>query len=529
MTKFILVPALIISIALSPFVGFPQTGNDSIEIALHKLNFTSEFERESFFDYFLHPADSNNLKVMLALDSRATYNDYVKIEKEIKKLALEIRSNSKFNKSDEKRIKYIFNLIHEDYLIKYQPLTRFYDIFNNGKYNCLTASLLYALVFDELEIPYGANFSNDHVFLIAYPLTSRIIVETTNPAKGAFVYSLKDKHQLLEDLIEMKIITREEYNSIPTDSLFRQYFLNQLEGGMAELIGAQYYNLGIECQLDSKVYKSYDALIKALHFNTSAQIKVNAIITGAQIVHSYNYDSEDDIPYQLAYIEMQKRYYKNDIMYDYFAMLTNNFLSDKNKPFTYDKVYSRFLEIVTDSAWREEIMFIYNYERGRHLFNAMNYETAQPYIIAAFRLRFDGLEIQNLIASNTYYYIKNQYPEESLKLLTALIDSVPAMTEIKKVRALLATYRLLSAEYSFYMMNEALAFRYLQDFENCSKDDFIGNLDLNEDIENVYSTAGMYHFKKSNYKKARNYFQKGLDICPGSVKLKIGLEQLKNY
>lgn len=41
--------------------------------------------------------------------------------------------------------------------------------------------MLYAMVFDELNIPYKVKASSNHVYLVANPGPKSIVVKTTNP------------------------------------------------------------------------------------------------------------------------------------------------------------------------------------------------------------------------------------------------------------------------------------------------------------------------------------------------------------
>ncbi len=503
--------------------------NDSIKRIIDKLNYHSDFEKDIFYSYFNSASDTNILKLVLAADKRTTQQDFLQIQKEIASMAEKIRSNSKFEKSDKKRIKHIFTTVHEELLLKYEPLVNFYDIFIDGKYNCLTASIIYALLFDRFKIPYQARFTIDHVFLIAYPNSSHIIVETTNPIRGTFSYSSKDKQQFVDYLIEMKLITLDEYNKIPVDSLFQQHYLNQTKGGIIDLIGAQYSNLGVNYELKDDKYRAFDSYQKALMFYRTPHILLYITFIGEHILLNYDFTSIDDAPYHIAYWELQKQYFGNDLIGDFFISLTNEFLSERNKPFTYDKVFNTYMENITDTAWRKEIAFIYNYERGRHLHNSMNYKAANPYFINAFKLKPNNLNTLQVVYSNLYQIIVNDDPEESLKSLDSAIDTVPSLLDIPKIQLLRSTCLLFCSETNFHYKKYDLAFKYQEEFEQCAIDTLINKIKIEENIANVYSMAAKYYFKRGDYKKARAYFQRGLTIIPGNLKLKIGLEQLSGY
>jgi hypothetical protein len=65
--------------------------------------------------------------------------------------------------------------------LKYYKLDSFFpDIFSTKTYNCVNGTALFAIIFDEINIPYHILEVPNHVYLIAYPSTLKIGVESTD-------------------------------------------------------------------------------------------------------------------------------------------------------------------------------------------------------------------------------------------------------------------------------------------------------------------------------------------------------------
>lgn len=131
-----------------------------------------------------------------------------------------------------------FHAVHRRYLKKYAPFQGFAVLMQNGAYNCLSATALYALLLDELQISYQIYETDYHIFLMVETAKGeQILFETTDPLDG-FV----DRQEEIEQRIAA--IRRDERsgNAVPARAyadfdlqVFRPVSLQQLAG-------LQYYN-----------------------------------------------------------------------------------------------------------------------------------------------------------------------------------------------------------------------------------------------------------------------------------------------
>ncbi len=111
-------------------------------------------------------------------------------------------------KSEVKKVKYVYDYVHKQFLKVYKLQNSFADIFSKGEYNCVSASALYAIIFTKLDIPFNIIEAPHHVYLVAYPQTFKILIETTSPEKGYYQFNDNFINQYVKILYNSKLISK---------------------------------------------------------------------------------------------------------------------------------------------------------------------------------------------------------------------------------------------------------------------------------------------------------------------------------
>ena len=82
-------------------------------------------------------------------------------------------------------LKHLFYTVHRKMLGDYVQYSSFQQIFEkHGYYDCVTASILYAIILDELNIQYEVRETDYHVYLLAIADDQEVFFETTDPMYG---------------------------------------------------------------------------------------------------------------------------------------------------------------------------------------------------------------------------------------------------------------------------------------------------------------------------------------------------------
>jgi hypothetical protein len=140
--------------------------------------------------------------------------------------------------SDKALLDQLFYTVHRKYLKEYKPYMSFFSLLDQGAYNCLTATALYAILLDELGISYQVYETDYHIFLLAETAEGeQILLETTDPLYG-FVSGREEIKQRIKDICNDALAEGEV--------LDRPYFDFDLQVfrpiNLQQLAGLQYYN-----------------------------------------------------------------------------------------------------------------------------------------------------------------------------------------------------------------------------------------------------------------------------------------------
>jgi len=159
-------------------------------------------------------------------------------------------------KSDKQFLEFLFYKVHARLLKVYQPFTSFSAILSNGRYNCLTATALYALLFDHFDYEYEIVENAFHIYLTVQLEGKSILIESTDPIEGF----IEDSKKLNERLNRYTTWTYSS-NSYKFDSkVFEEIDLYQL-------VGLHYYNTAVAYYNDGLLAHAYRELNKAFIFH----------------------------------------------------------------------------------------------------------------------------------------------------------------------------------------------------------------------------------------------------------------------
>ncbi len=107
-----------------------------------------------------------------------------KFEAKVNKLYRKLEKRKSQYKERRNFYEYLFFAVHNKLLKDYKKEADFAELVEDGAYNCLTASLLYAHLLNALGVEYEILEYPYHVNLLLKNGEERILLETTNPLEG---------------------------------------------------------------------------------------------------------------------------------------------------------------------------------------------------------------------------------------------------------------------------------------------------------------------------------------------------------
>lgn len=502
--------------------GFAQ---DSL-VVYKDLKFTSDLEKTSFNQYFRNNDKSQLLALFVAITADTKDQEVKNVRSRIDGVTSSLMSSGIDKRKPDKKIKAVYDLVHASLLKKYQLENRFYEVFMTGNYNCVTATAVYAFAFENLQIPYEIKEEPTHVYLLAYPNSNNILVETTAPMFGFLNFDPKFKERFVTNLKAQKLIGSSEMDSKTIDELFNTYYFRNEKIDLKKLVGIHYMNDALfkADHQDSKA--AYHQAQKAYWFYPSERCSYLLVHFGA------NWLNEEKKPIEKAKLiaqlsRLSKQGVDADMIKGEFTNLTQEVLFRTNNKTLYKECFTAVHDGIQDKELADEIEYFYNYELGRLYYNQGNYSLAKGYFERAFQLQPNNVEISGIFVSVIAHNLRQANDgKEITDSLQTYLRRFPVLGENNNFNSMLATatVMLMGDDFSKSRTQAGEANRAL--FEKMIKDN--RNLNVNPSVVGgAYSAAGSYYFKRGQKSKAREILEKGLELAPGNYELRTRLQMIR--
>jgi len=498
---------LLIAIAFSGS-AIAQNSTDSL-VRFGDLKYQSEFEKKSLTNYIKHRTDTFNS--FLAIDEKITtydainaYNSYLSVYHQLKERNID-------SKKLNQKIKIAYSTVHDFFLRKYSSVEYFPTIFQSGLYNCVSASALYAMVFDQLGISFKVMASFNHAYLIANPGDKSIVIETTNPSFENAIFNGDFKEQYVNSLRGSKLISEAEYKNKSTDEIFAEKFREVKEAEFSNLLGFQYYNKALTKMQNNEVDQAYGLSQKAYFFFPDPQVKTVLNISLLYLIEKSKFEKISDIDYlaQLARFDNVDTKVINGI----FNNIINYNLQFTDKESYCDSLFQRFASKISDQELLKEVSFSYYLNMSYRFANS---DKAGYYVSNALKIKGNHKDALSIMEN----YINNKLIQ--ITDPTVMLDTIHNLEEkynndqVSKIFDAFRQVSYLKSAGALYEENKPSAGeKYLLKFEaDCMSP--VENQVLYHYIESTYRSIAVYYYYKNDKVKASNYIDRALRYIPQS-------------
>jgi hypothetical protein len=505
---------------------FSQT-KDSL-VKKSALRFKNNEEKLAFSkSNFSNPNDIVSL-LLSSYEKENIYSDtkaIQQIDECVNKLKQDING-----KSEVKKVKYVYDFVHKQFLKVYKLQNSFADIFTKGEYNCVSASALYAIIYSKLDIPYNVIESPQHVYLITYPQSFKILIETTSPEKGYYQFNDNFINQYVKSLYNSKLISKSEYESNTANQLFDKYYFSSKGLTLPEVVSLQYSNYSIYHLEEKKYTEAIDEIKKAYYFNSYDRNKYILKSTLIFNVQNNKYEKKEQVE-NLALLcrfriqnddELSNEFLKNE-----FLRLTENQLINNSNYSLYDESYKTIIQEVSDTVLNNEISYSYHHELAR-LGYLNNKDSAYelPHLRGAYKINPKNANLQGIILSYLEREVKEKNdPRDIIKLMDIYSKYFDFTNDNNGFNGVKANCILELSYQSFAINDITKGESYIKEFESLmnTKKETQPNDNY---VEKAYSFAAGVYYKKGNVTKARQTLKNGLIYSPDNFGLKLRLNQL---
>lgn len=478
-------------------------------IRFSDLRFHSDFEKEAIENFVFQKRDTFNL--FLAIDEKMTQKE-ASWRKDIYLSVFKALDEKKIqSKKINQKIKLSYSNVHSRFLKKYNDNEYFPVIFQTGTYNCVSASMLYAMIFDNLDIPYNVKASSNHVYLVANPGSNSIVIETTNPGFEQMIFTGEFKQQYVNYLKTSKLISESEYKNKSVEEIFEEKFKEVRDAEFNNLPGFQYYNKALTKLQNNDFEEALKLSQKAYFFYPDYQVK--SLLQTCLLFHieKCNFDKVSDIDYLAQF----SRFENTDVntVVGIFNNIIYHHLQYTDKEAYCDSLNARLISQITDKKLIDEINFTYSLQMS---YRYQNSDKVEKYVAKAIAIKGNHHDAKiimenhlqkklfgisnSIVLLDTINQLENRYNHE---IINPILKEHKLRAYLQQANDLFSNKRISEGN------------KYLLEFEkNCEPP--VKSQMLSSMIENTYRTAAVYYFYKGDKTTAKTYIKRGLKYVPNS-------------
>ncbi|MEZ5071009.1 MAG: hypothetical protein R2751_08585 [Bacteroidales bacterium] len=488
-----------------------QPSSDSL-VFYRDLSFHSDLERSAFIAFLSEHRKA--FPLFMAIEPEVQEEEVMEAELGFQSIVDELRAVALASKKVNKTIKTAYGRIHQTYLRKYDELQFFPALFKQGVYNCASASMLYALAFEGIGVPYKVMVSSSHVYLVANPGEKSVVIETTNPSLEKAIFSGEFKAQYVNYLRQSKQISEAEYKGKSTEEIFEENYNAVREGTFLNLPGIQYYNKGYEKIQENELEEAFALLQKAYFFFPDNRVKVLLHNTCLALIERSDFRDVEEIDYLSQYARFDPG--NQDFIVGVFGNIIQHFAQYTDQEEHCRLLHDRLQSHLDDPRLCDEIRFSYNL---RMSVNYSNSKRREDYITSALAIK-DNHRDANLLFE---YHVRNKLSE--ISQYPALLDSIRILEEkypYPFIQSVYDSYRSMAwlriAEEEIDNQRPKACEQYLAEFEERSPRP-IQDEALYWTAERVYRKLAVHYYYR-NRSLAKKTVDRGLQFVPESAALK---------
>lgn len=423
-------------------------------------------------------------------------------------------------KSNKQKAKLIFKEVHDRFFRQYEENVLFTKIFEDGIYNCVTSSMLYSIVLEHYNIPFEIKEKPTHVYLVAFPGTDNILFETTNP-KGFFVPDEKSKREFVEGLIALKFTTQEHVNTVGVTKAFNEFYYNNLNIDPLQLAGVQYYNQALSLYEQDSIHEAIKSARKMyMLYPSPKNLYLKTSLISVALGNS-TFDTARDILYLCEYANSTKDIQdKRKVLNTFDQIIDDKLFKNGNDSLVTD-IYKAISRQIDDKELAKDISFLYYAQMASWQQMKGNMDESLDFAERAFAINDKDVRLHDVIVRGIVLKTqKLKGDQKNIDILNNYTKTFPFLKSHKTFKALLVyQYSLLA--YSLFLQNsgkEAYDNLALLESELTALNE--KTMISEEMIGMVYAEAGAYHYRRKEYKKAKEIILKGLEIAPDHGELK---------
>lgn len=498
-------------------------------VSVNDMTYHSPLEEKALRNF--SESNYDGIVLLLSVDPSYTLSDYRVWKEKIDSFTDRQQSSRSGRELTSRKFRKIFadykellaesdhSLPKENHLDLRMPLD-FSDasLFENNVYLLQQLNLSYRILRTEQQYELVVD-GKHHNFNLGTITRSAGVTAANIDFKSNYLSFLINRHQIERGLLDDE----------PIGELFNRYFLPEKIITEDEFIADQYSMMA----LNDIALKSYhDALNwarKSYYIFPTDESAFLILYSLANVIDLM--DTSD--PGYAGYLAKMTRFLNQGItgeqITNLFLNLTEHQLFLDGNADNYEKSYALIIKAIDDEKLSSEITFIYNYERGKMLFNSRLYTEAEPFVTNAFSINPEDKEVKMMFFTLLLFKMEeiktgdNAYSlakfEDYFQMISDYKNKYNILNKMKGFRQAWLYFCLGLMDQSYKFADAEKGEKYMKIFETDYPVSTADYSALNAGIANAYASAANFYKQNANKDKSLRIVKKGLDYLPEDTTL----------
>ena len=185
--------------------------------------------------------------------------------------------------SQEDFLRLLYYRTHKKFLKQYTAHTSFASLLESGNYDCLSATILYALMLHEFGFDFQIAETDYHIYLIVESGEGRIMMESTDPLNG-FISDEEEINARIREINDRNESLSEQYLTFQEENRYFSSFF--------KLTGLLYFNASVEEFNNNNIIAAVDQLEKARFYDDAKRFKTFGKFLARELVSNQDIDED---------------------------------------------------------------------------------------------------------------------------------------------------------------------------------------------------------------------------------------------
>ncbi len=431
-------------------------------------------------------------------------------------------SLNKYSKlKPKKKVSKIYTAVKKEYLRNYRNGSLFPDLFNKNTYNCVTGTALLSIIFSEFDIPHQIVELPRHVYILAYPETEAIGIESTASHNGIYPWMEKNSVQALSFLVRSDQITADEIAIRGAENvLVEEYYENQ-DLNFENLIGIHFINAALN-EIERKNSKRAVELIeksKAYYISPITEMIEGGIYS--ELISDTEYKDINLPDYVTAFYNLLEKPSAKNHCESFYRMILEEALFNRNDRVFLDTSRYHAARNIADSVDRDNFLSLSYIEEARwHATKDRHNESLQAGINGQ-NLNPSNLIFEDIITHELRSYAYDLFEYDYIEIdsiLSPIIEQNPTVMKNLEFAEFYIGFYYETASEAFYNSDEKIGLLLKQKCESLLEQALVHHKNLNMTLfqAELYGDMASYYYREKDYDNAEKWILLAMETSDDS-------------